>query len=78
LGQNGQTIQKNALEQQTRPVRHKNYQEFKNHCVLLEGDREQANYINALAVSISTIFEPARPTLGELFSPVGELFHDIG
>jgi hypothetical protein len=27
----------------------------------------KANYINALAVSISPIFEPAGPTLGELF-----------
>jgi hypothetical protein len=37
----------------------------------MKGDRarQQANYINALAVSISPIFEPAGPTLGELFFP---------
>jgi hypothetical protein len=46
----------------------------------------QANYINALAVSISPIFEPAGPTLGELFFPpwvnlfmtLGELFKSGG
>jgi hypothetical protein len=36
-------------------------------------------YINALAVSVSPIFEPTGQTLGELFYfLVGELFHDIG
>jgi hypothetical protein len=46
---------------------------------------DQANYIDALAVSISTIFEPAKGTLGGFFSSVGgffmtlgELFYDIG
>jgi hypothetical protein len=32
---------------------------------------KQANYINALAVTISSIFEPAGPTLGELFFHCG-------
>jgi hypothetical protein len=44
----------------------------------VDGWTYQANYINALAVSISPFFEPARPTLGELSPPVGDLFHDIG
>jgi hypothetical protein len=38
----------------------------------------QANYINALAVSISPIFEPAKGTLGGFFPPVGGFFNDIG
>jgi hypothetical protein len=33
--------------------------------------RDQANYINALAVSFSSISDPARPTLDELFFPHG-------
>jgi hypothetical protein len=47
---------------------------------------DQANYINALAVSVLPFFEPAKGTLGGLFfSPwvdffmsLGELFYDIG
>jgi hypothetical protein len=35
----------------------------------------QANYINALAVSVLRIFEPAMPTtLGDFFSTLGDLF----
>jgi hypothetical protein len=35
----------------------------------------QANYINALAVSVLPLFEPAKPIkLGELFVTLGELF----
>jgi hypothetical protein len=41
--------------------------------------RKHANYINALAVSISPIFEPAGPTLGELFvSPWVNFFMTLG
>jgi hypothetical protein len=37
--------------------------------------RYQANYINALAVSVLPLFEPAKPiTLGEPFVTLGELF----
>jgi hypothetical protein len=40
---------------------------------------EQANYINALAVSVLPLFEPAkRITLGELFVTLGELFFTLG
>jgi hypothetical protein len=39
----------------------------------------QANYINALAVSVLPFFEPAKPiTLGELFVTLGELFFTLG
>jgi hypothetical protein len=49
------------------------------------GHFEQANYINALAVSVSPFFEPAKGTLGGLiFSPsvdflmtLGGFFYDI-
>jgi hypothetical protein len=49
-------------------------------------DIHQANYINALAVSVSPFFDPAKGTLGGIFFPlwvdflmtlVG-LFYDIG
>jgi hypothetical protein len=37
--------------------------------------KKQANYINALAVSVLRLFEPAGPnTLGALFSTLGDLF----
>jgi hypothetical protein len=40
---------------------------------------EQANYINALAVSVSPFFEPAMPmTLGGLFVTLGGFLYDIG
>jgi hypothetical protein len=39
----------------------------------------QANYINALAVSVSPFFEPAMPmTLGGLFVTLGGFRYDIG
>jgi hypothetical protein len=39
----------------------------------------QANYINALAVSVSAFFEPAMPmTLGGLFVALGGFRYDIG
>jgi hypothetical protein len=39
----------------------------------------QANYINALAVSVLLFFEPAKPlTLGELFVTLGESFFTLG
>jgi hypothetical protein len=39
----------------------------------------QANYINALAVSVSPFFESAMPiTLGGLFVSLGEFMYDIG
>jgi hypothetical protein len=39
----------------------------------------QANYINALAVSVLPFFEPAKPiTLGEIFVTLGELFFTLG
>jgi hypothetical protein len=38
----------------------------------------QANYINALVVSVLPFFEPAKWTLGELFSPVGGFFMTMG
>jgi hypothetical protein len=41
--------------------------------------RKQANYINALAVSVSPFFEPAMPmTLGGLFVTLGGFWYDIG
>jgi hypothetical protein len=50
------------------------------------GSRQQANYINALAVSVSPFFEPAKGTLGgfflslwvDFFMTLGGLFYDIG
>jgi hypothetical protein len=50
------------------------------------GIGKQANYINALAVSVLPFFEPAKGTLGGFFSSLwvdflttlGELFYDIG
>jgi hypothetical protein len=40
---------------------------------------EQANYINALAVSVLPFFEPAKPiTLGGLFVTLGGFVYDIG
>jgi hypothetical protein len=40
---------------------------------------EQANYINALAVSVLPFFEPAMPmTLGGLFVTFGGFWYDIG
>jgi hypothetical protein len=40
---------------------------------------QQANYINALAVSISPIFEPAKGTLGgSFFSPWVDFFMTLG
>jgi hypothetical protein len=39
----------------------------------------QANYINALAVSVLPLFEPAKPiTLGGFFVTLGGFFNDIG
>jgi hypothetical protein len=39
----------------------------------------QANYINALAVSVLPFFEPAKPiTLGGLFVTLGGFVYDIG
>jgi hypothetical protein len=39
----------------------------------------QANYINALAVSVLPFFEPAMPmTLGGLFVTLGGFWYDIG
>jgi hypothetical protein len=39
----------------------------------------QANYINALAVSVLSFFEPAMPmTLGGLFVTLGGFWYDIG
>jgi hypothetical protein len=39
----------------------------------------QANYINALAVSVLPFFEPAKPmTLGGFFVTLGGFFNDIG
>jgi hypothetical protein len=39
----------------------------------------QANYINALAVSVLPFFEPAMPmTLGGLFLTLGGFWYDIG
>jgi hypothetical protein len=39
----------------------------------------QANYINALAVSVLPFFEPAMPmTLGGLFVTFGGFWYDIG
>jgi hypothetical protein len=41
--------------------------------------RDQANYINALAVSVLPFFEPAMPmTLGGLFVTLGGFWYDIG
>jgi hypothetical protein len=41
--------------------------------------QEQANYIKALAVSVSPFFEPAMPiTLGGLFVTLGGFRYDIG
>jgi hypothetical protein len=40
--------------------------------------RLQANYINALAVSVLPLFEPAKGTLGGFFFSVGGFFNDIG
>jgi hypothetical protein len=52
-------------------VRHRTYKQHEN---LL-----QANYINALAVSVSPFFEPAMPmTLGGLFVTLGGFQYDIG
>jgi hypothetical protein len=40
---------------------------------------DQANYINALAVSVLPFFEPAMPmTLGGLFVTLGGFWYDIG
>jgi hypothetical protein len=40
---------------------------------------EQANYINALAVSVSPFFEPAMPiALGGLCVTLGGFVYDIG
>jgi hypothetical protein len=45
----------------------------------LQTKREQANYINALAVSVSPFFEPAMPmTVGGLFVTLGGFGYDIG
>jgi hypothetical protein len=42
-------------------------------------DKNEANYINALAVSVSPFFEPAMPmTLGGLFVTLGGFRYDIG
>jgi hypothetical protein len=42
-------------------------------------DEQQANYINALAVSVLPFFEPAMPmTLGGLFVTFGGFWYDIG
>jgi hypothetical protein len=42
-------------------------------------DCQQANYINALAVSVSPFFEPAEVTLGGLiFSPRVDFFMTLG
>jgi hypothetical protein len=39
----------------------------------------QANYINALAVSVLPFIEPAKPiTLGGFFVTLGGFFNDIG
>jgi hypothetical protein len=39
----------------------------------------QANYINALAVSVLPFFEPSMPmTLGGLFVTLGGFWYDIG
>jgi hypothetical protein len=38
----------------------------------------QANYINALAVSVLPFFEPTKETLGAFFFSVGGFFNDIG
>jgi hypothetical protein len=39
----------------------------------------QANYINALAISVLPFFEPAKPiTLGELFVTLGDFFLTLG
>jgi hypothetical protein len=41
--------------------------------------KQQANYINALAVSVLPFFEPAMPmTLGGLFVTLGGFWYDIG
>jgi hypothetical protein len=40
--------------------------------------KKQANYINALAVSVSPFFEPAKGTLGGFFFLCGWIFYDIG
>jgi hypothetical protein len=46
--------------------------------VILDCDY-QANYINALAVSVSPFFEPAEVTLGGLiFSPLVDFFMTLG
>jgi hypothetical protein len=37
----------------------------------------QATYINALAVSVLPLFEPAKGTLGGFFFSVGGFFNDI-
>jgi hypothetical protein len=45
----------------------------------LQTDIFQANYINALAVSVLPFFEPAMPmTLGGLFVTLGGFWYDIG
>jgi hypothetical protein len=42
-------------------------------------ESDQANYINALAVSVLPFFEPAMPmTLGGLFVTLGGFWNDIG
>jgi hypothetical protein len=46
---------------------------------ICETDKEQANYINALAVSVSPFFEPAKVTLGGLFfSPWVDFLMTLG
>jgi hypothetical protein len=46
---------------------------------ILTTSLDQAYYINALAVSVLPIFEPAKPiTLGELFVTLGEFFFTLG
>jgi hypothetical protein len=48
-------------------------------CQEVESEIKQANYINALAVSVLPFFEPAKPTtLGEFFVTLGELFFTLG
>jgi hypothetical protein len=42
-------------------------------------EAHQANYINALAVSVLPLFEPAKPiTLGGFFVTLGGFVYDIG
>jgi hypothetical protein len=59
-----------SLKMYAPAARHRTYKQREN---LL-----QANYINALAVSVLPFFEPAKGTLGGISPPVGGFFITLG